>query len=318
VFTDETTLRVTGNLTADDNEVQCVDIDGDGDFDALVASLSDEERIFLNDGTGYFSAVPDAFPPVGDSTLGLDLGDVNGDGILDAVTAQGESGPYLNRFYVGIAPQPADIRPPVFRRVEALPDAPAGGDFPVRFAVSDNTTTDTGPRLRQASIEITSGMTATFPARFIGGDFFRAVIHVESGQTVTYRACATDWAGNSACSSDITFTTGGTPGTGGAGGTGTGGASTGMGGASTGMGGASTGMGGASTGMGGASTATGGGTSVSSGAGGSGNGPALEEGGCGCTVPGSSRENAPAGWLVLVPAIAFGMERRLRRTLRRR
>jgi hypothetical protein len=205
VFTDETAGRVTGNPSADDNEVQCVDIDDDGDFDALIASLSDEERVLVNDGTGHFALDPGAFPAASDSTLGLDLGDVDGDGRLDAITAQGESGSLQNRLYLGVAPQPVDTRPPIFRAVEQLPDAAAAGTFAVRFAVVDRATSDSGPRLREAHLDVSG---AAFPATFMGGDLFRAPFPAALGDSVTYRACATDAAGNAACSEPRSFRVG--------------------------------------------------------------------------------------------------------------
>jgi hypothetical protein len=118
---DETSQRVSGNPGADDNGVACIDADGDGDFDAAVMSLSGNERILWNDGTGHFThnANDPGFPSVGDGTLWFDFGDVNGDGRLDCVTAQGESSS-LDRLYVGIAPAPIDGKPPAFRGVEAL------------------------------------------------------------------------------------------------------------------------------------------------------------------------------------------------------
>src|SRR5262249_37946335 len=62
-FTDETAARVTGNPSADDNGLACIDIDGDGDFDIAIMSLSNNERVLLNDGTGHFTLLPNAFTP---------------------------------------------------------------------------------------------------------------------------------------------------------------------------------------------------------------------------------------------------------------
>src|SRR5204863_2707159 len=104
-YSDETSARVTGNVSnADDNGVACIDYDNDGDFDAAIASLSSEERVLKNDGTGHFGGDPGAFTPLGDSTLWFDFGDVNGDGRLDCVTGQGESGaPFIQHLYLGTA-----------------------------------------------------------------------------------------------------------------------------------------------------------------------------------------------------------------------
>jgi hypothetical protein len=197
VFSDETVVRISGNLSEDDNEVQCVDLDNDGDLDAIVASLSNEERLYTNDGTGHYALLPGAFPAVGDSTLGLDLGDLDGDGRLDAVTAQGESGSFLDRVYLGNTEEPLDTIPPRIRAIQLKPKQ-IGDQFLLRFAVEDRSTSDVGPRLLDAHIEVVGG--ATFPATFAGGDLFQVLVPVVSPLTV--RACATDDAGNSACSAD--------------------------------------------------------------------------------------------------------------------
>lgn len=298
-FTDETAQRVTGNPSAGDNKVQCVDIDGDGDFDAVIASLSDHERILLNDGTGHFTLQPDAFPPILDSTLGLDVGDVDGDHILDVITAQGESGPFLNRLYLGIAPQPADTRPPGFRAVETLKDGVLPGKVRVRFAVTDSATTDTGPRLKQAYLELTGA--SKLPARFMGGDLFRAELDVTAGETITYRACAVDVAGNTGCSPFVTFTAAGNPGTGGASSAGSGATSS---SGASGSGGAG-GSGGAS---GSGSSGASGGSGGSGGAGGGGS-----AGGCGCAVPGSDGSGAAGGALGVVGLALAALSRSRRR-----
>ncbi|TKC98514.1 FG-GAP repeat domain-containing protein [Polyangium fumosum] len=286
VFTDETAARVVGNVGADDNEVQCVDIDGDGDFDAVIASLSGNERVLLNDGTGHFTLLANTFPTVQDPTLGLDLGDVNGDGILDAITAQGEGSEYLDRLYFGVAPQPVDTLPPVIRSVEALPSGMPGGERVVRFAVSDASTTDTGPRLKKAFVELEDAGGAAL-AHFIGGDLFRATFVAPADATVVYRACAEDRQGNKACSAPLSFTTGSgsssSSGSGGAGGNGGAGGSGGSGGAG--------GSGGGAGGMGGVG-------------GGDNPGPVIDDdGGCGCGIPGTQGSDGRALGLV---ALVFG------------
>jgi hypothetical protein len=198
-FADETAARVTGNVAdADDNEVQCADVDGDGDLDAIVASLSDNERLLANDGTGHFALREGAFPPLVDATLGLDLGDVDGDGRLDAIAADGEIPPFLNHLYLGTTEQPVDTRAPKLRawRLEEAKD----GARVVRFGVSDAATSDVGPRLREAHVQLVEAGTK-IDATFVGGDLFRAVVPVAAPaeQAVHFQLCATDAAGNAAC-----------------------------------------------------------------------------------------------------------------------
>ena len=309
-FADDTAARVTGNVNgADDNGVACVDIDGDGDLDAVIASLSSNERVLLNDGTGHFTALAAAFPPVGDSTLWFDFGDVNGDGRLDCATAQGE-GNFLDRLYLGTATAPVDVLAPTFRSVETVSGPVSASATPiVRFAVVDNTTTDEGPRLRKAWVRVTvGGNMMDVPAMFSGGDMFRAVLPAQGGGNVVvgYEACAKDWQGNQGCAPAKTYAidasastsssaTASGSGSGGVGGGGVGGGAT------------------ASSGSG----VTSGSSSVSSGSngaggqGGAGSSGGIDDGGCGCAVPGSAPSRAPAFAGLL--ALGFAAVARARR-----
>ncbi|MGZ7007356.1 MAG: FG-GAP repeat domain-containing protein, partial [Ilumatobacteraceae bacterium] len=118
-FTDETDARVKGNvLGADDNGVVCADVDGDGDFDAVIVALGNAERVLINDGTGHFTALAGVFPTLTGSRLWMDFGDVNGDGRLDAVTGLGESGDMIDRLSLGTADAPVDTRAPVIGAVQ--------------------------------------------------------------------------------------------------------------------------------------------------------------------------------------------------------
>jgi MYXO-CTERM domain-containing protein len=317
-FADETAMRVTGNVNgADDNGVACVDIDGDGDLDAVIASLSNNERVLLNDGTGHFTALAGAFPAVSDSTLWFDFGDVNGDGRIDCATAQGESS-FLDRLYVGTATAPVDILAPTFRSVESVSGPVAASATPiVRFAVVDNATTDEGPRLRKAWIQVTVGGVKTdVAATFSGGDIYRAVLPAQSAGSVmvSYAACAKDWQGNQGCSAEKTYAVdvnGTTSST--SAGTGTSGSS----GAGTGSGGAGAGGGAGVTGSGGATAASGStgvttGSNGAGGQGGAGSSGGVDAGGCGCAVPGTAPSSALGG-LAALGLVAAVCARRRRR-----
>ena len=65
------------------------DVDGDGDLDVLTANIGDNTvSVRLNDGTGSFTApATNPNPVVGNEPLSVALGDVDGDGDLDLLTA---------------------------------------------------------------------------------------------------------------------------------------------------------------------------------------------------------------------------------------
>jgi hypothetical protein len=200
VFADESEARITGNPPGDDNEITCADIDGDGDFDAVITALEGNERVLINDGTGQFTAMLYGFPLRADPSLSMEVGDLDGDAILDAVTAQGESTPKLNRVYQGIAPAPADTRAPVLRAGPALATQP-DGSVGITFALADNVTTDGGPRLATEGVTVEwqagGGEVKQTPATFLGGDLFRAVLPAgTAGADLLVSISAVDQAGN--------------------------------------------------------------------------------------------------------------------------
>jgi hypothetical protein len=203
-FTDETTQRVTGNPSTDDNGVVCVDVDDDGDFDAVVLSLGTAERLLENDGVGNFTFVTGAFPPPTDCTLWGEFGDLNGDDRLDLVTGQGECSS-SDEVYLGNGSMPVDTTPPTIILVEQVGSVQTGAMPVVRFAVSDSTVTDEGPRLSRAYALVGPGSPALeVDARFMGGDLFRVQLPAADSE-ITFQVCADDMAGNASCSDTQTY-----------------------------------------------------------------------------------------------------------------
>jgi hypothetical protein len=213
-FVDISASSVRGNGKADDNEVQCVDIDQDGDFDAVIASLDDVERVLINDSTASsmsFMLKPDVLPQSAagpDPTLGMDWGDFNEDGRLDFVTAQGENMPMENRLYLATASVAKDTRGPRFRNaiIRSIRDGDAVVTTVV-IGISDSTTTDAGPRLSAASTLVgkasddnTASPLLKTPLVFAGGDLFRAVVRTPSTDYLgDITLCARDVADNATC-----------------------------------------------------------------------------------------------------------------------
>jgi hypothetical protein len=197
-FSDDTAMRITGEPMGDDNAVKCADLNGDGHYDLLVASLTNPtEKLLINDGQGHFTNVADGFPMVVDPTLGIDVGDLDGDGLLDVVTGQGEGTPRIDRIYKGAGASKKDVTAPKFRAVEkpaVKPDTP----IVLRLAVVDAYTSETGEHVSEVSVDYQAdgGATKKAKAHFIGGDLFRVTILAQpSGTKLTVTPHAVDRAG---------------------------------------------------------------------------------------------------------------------------
>ncbi len=118
------------------------DVDGDGDLDALVGNggnfPASQDRLYLNNGAGVFSNAASPLPAIVDETLALALGDVDGDGDLDALFGNGGSYPgQQNRLYLndgsGVFADATAQLPAVLddTRAVALGDVDGDGDLDV-------------------------------------------------------------------------------------------------------------------------------------------------------------------------------------------
>lgn len=178
---------VKGNAVSsgDDNEIVLLDYDNDGDFDAVVGSLTNTEKMLKNNGTGGFSVAANTFTAKGDSTLDATSADIDNDGDYDVITAQGESGSanWDNKLYLNTGS--ADSLAPVIVREEDVA-AGSSGPWVVRSEVRDQVMDD-GRNWVTADLDYvvrTAPMTATVTTSAL--TFSPAVLTVPAGTTVTW------------------------------------------------------------------------------------------------------------------------------------
>jgi hypothetical protein len=176
------------NIGKDDNVTVFADIDSDGDADILIGSLDGPDRVLLNDGTGQLTLISDVF---GDTrspgTLGLAVADLDGDTRLDVVMAQGELAVEEKVFFADqVEP---DSAPPVI-------GTPVIADGILRVRINDNKSPTVPHDWQSVVLE---GPDGAADLQWYGEYLWRAPASTPG----EYRVCATDAAGNAACSETV-------------------------------------------------------------------------------------------------------------------
>ena len=92
-FIDASLARIPQGLYLDTRKVVVGDIDGDGDMDMFLCNVEfnlatdSQDRLFLNDGNGYFTDATDRLPTKNNQTLDAVFIDFDNDGDQDIITA---------------------------------------------------------------------------------------------------------------------------------------------------------------------------------------------------------------------------------------
>jgi MYXO-CTERM domain-containing protein len=187
------------NIPGDDNMVAFLDYESDGDADFVVCGLfGGEDRLLINDGMGNLSLEPLAFLPATSSgSLGIAIADLDGDKKIDVAFAEGESPQDADRVFLGVDVA-ADTAAP---KLSLLEVTTAGTIVSVRGRIHDNKTPVMPHDFTDVSVTLfEDGNEQSFPLTWYGEALWRADIDIGASEFKAATVCATDAAGNEACS----------------------------------------------------------------------------------------------------------------------
>jgi len=184
--------------SVDDNEIVLVDYDVDGDYDVLVGSLGFHEYLYRNDGGFTFVDQSSQIQAIGDSTLDCTVADLDNDGRYDIITAQGESGVFVNRYYKNTGP--VDTMPPRVVAQQSPATAPNTGPAVVHAKVRDQVLDDGVNYVDGRATYVILTAPSTASVSITSGGFAPPVLGVPVGTRVT-------WTNNSASPQEVSSTT---------------------------------------------------------------------------------------------------------------
>jgi hypothetical protein len=194
------------NVGEDDNVAAFLDYDSDGDADFLIGSLSGPDRLLINNGKGRLSLAREVFDgPETPGTLGLALGDLDGDGRMDAVQGQGEHKTAVQeRVYFGRGLAP-DTAPPSISMISitAAKSVGANAGPTVRARIHDRKSPSLSTEWKNVTVEWALGSRVfSAPLRWYGEYLWRADLPASFAPGTPFKVCASDAALNRACQSN--------------------------------------------------------------------------------------------------------------------
>jgi hypothetical protein len=185
------------NIGMDDNNIIFLDFDSDKDPDFLISSLTGEDRLLVNDGTGKFNLLQPVLKgeptPL---TLSMVLGDINNDKKLDIIMGQGEGKEGIEeRIFIGKDIDP-DTASPIISHYQIIENN-KNGILTIKARVHDNKSPNMPQDWSSVNLEI-NGASGPVNMTWYGENLWVASI---SKTLVKGRIniCATDYAGNKEC-----------------------------------------------------------------------------------------------------------------------
>lgn len=199
--------QISSNLNVDDNDSKFIDYNNNGHWDLVIARIGGPERLYANNGNGFFTLTSGVIQLVTKSSLDIGVADLTGNGRLDIVVAAGESlAPYTNLIYVNYGP--ADTIPPKIVRTEQHPNTKdTDGPYVVRAAITDSHSGDQNFYHKGIHINYShnDGPIQQIPMRFSGGTIYRGEIPGLAPGKVEYYITAIDHNDNLGTGETLSF-----------------------------------------------------------------------------------------------------------------
>ncbi|MFT4541119.1 MAG: hypothetical protein ACI841_000056 [Planctomycetota bacterium] len=200
IFDNTTTLS---GSSADDNEGDFLDYDGDGDLDLYVCNFSGQDKLYRNDWNGTpggggsfsFTDVTSELPSTGFIGLDADAADLDGDGDYDLIVGNDNN---ARNLYLENVTQTPDASAPYLPLIESAADrVPGANPTVVRAHVYDNAPYYvTWYNETWVEVSVDGGALTNYPMISSGGQVFRAEIPGSLQGSIDYRAVSRDEHGN--------------------------------------------------------------------------------------------------------------------------